>query len=451
MAMRTVKVKEIFDDSHFTAYQYVVCGLCFLVTFLDGFDMAVIGVVLPKIGEYLHAQPAALGIALTAGQFGPLIGGIVLGMFADRWGRKWVLFASASVFGIFALLTAFIGNVEQLAVCRLLTGFGLGGAITLAITFGSEYAPSRSRATLAATMYAGVPIGAMMTGFAAAWLIPRYGWQSLLIVGGGAPIVIALAVAAFLPESLEFLVLKGKDEKQIRGIVGRISPAIAKDVEVRFVPSEQKLPGVSVKRLFTEDRALTTILCCVLWFGAMYVLWILNAWLPTLLKKSGASIQQYSYAFAFYSLGAFLASIYIGRLMDKVNPVAVLEVGFVLAFASLLVFGFTASGPFILIAVVSIVCGICINGSQTGTFALPALFYPSDIRGTAMGWAYGIAKLGAAGAPLVGGYLLSRNYSVSQICGINALVGLILAGVALVLHRHLALARHRSALGATAA
>ncbi len=449
MTSKTISVREIFDASHFTAYQYLVCGLCFLVTFLDGFDLTIVGVALPKIADVLHSKPSALGLALTAGQFGPLIGAVLMGMLADRWGRKWMLFISAVIFGVFTVMTVLISNVEQLALFRFLAGFGLGGAIPNALTFGSEYAPSRTRAGLVATMYAGMPAGAMVGGLSAAWLIPHLGWQSLFVLGGGVPILIALAVAIFLPESLEFLVRQGKDKARIRRIVSRISPALARDEAIEFCASEKKLSGVPVKRLFTEGRALTTVLLWITCSGALYMLWILNTWSPTLLKKSGASVQQYSLSYAFLCFGAVVASIFVGRLMDKGNPFRVLQVGFVLAFMSLVAFGFVAGGPFILIAVMSVVCGICINGSQTGTLAVTTVSYPSDIRGTGIGWAYAVAKIGAMGAPAVGGFMLSRNWSVSRICSTNSLVGLFVVLVVMVLHWHVA-ARARTAAVATA-
>ena len=90
MASRTISVSEVFESSRFTPYQVMVCLLCFLVTFIDGFDLTIIGVALPKVADFLHSKPSALGLALSAGQFGPLVGAIVLGSLADRWGRKWM-------------------------------------------------------------------------------------------------------------------------------------------------------------------------------------------------------------------------------------------------------------------------------------------------------------------------------------------------------------------------
>ena len=441
MASKEISIRRVLDESRFSAYQYLVCSLCFLVTFLDGLDLTVVGVALPKIADFLHSEPSALGLALSAGQFGPLIGAVVLGMLADRWGRKWMLFVSSVIFGVFTLLTAFITSVEQLALYRFLAGIGLGGAVPNALTLGAEYAPSRARAGIVATMYAGMPAGAMVGGLISAYLIPHYGWQSLFFLGGCAPMLTSLMVALLLPESLQFLVgrNKGRDCVRVHKIISRIAPALANDSGVQFVSTVEKVPGVPVKRLFTEGRALTTVLLWTICTGALYLLWILNTWSPTLLRKSGATVQQYSLAYAYLCFGAAVSSIFVGRLMDKFNPFIVLRVGFILAFLSLTAFGIGASsGSFMVIAILSVICGICINGSQTGTLAIATVSYPSDIRGTGIGWAYAVAKIGAMLAPLVGGFLLSRNWSVSQLCSANALVGLFTAGVLVLLQRHVA-------------
>ncbi len=441
MASRTIRIGKVFDDSRFTPYQYLICGLCFLVTFLDGMDLTAVGVALPKIADFLHSEPKALGLALSAGQFGPLVGAIVLGMLGDRWGRKWMLCIAAMIFGVFTLLTAYITTVEQLALYRFLAGIGLGGAVPNALAFGSEYAPRRLRVSIVATMFAGMPAGAMVGGLLAAYLIPHFGWQSLFFVGGGAPLLIALVIALILPESLEFLVRRDKaqDRIRVRRIIAKISPALANDEGMQFISTEKKIPGVPLTRLFSEGRALTTLLLWLICTAALYLLWILNTWSPTLLRQSGASVQQYSLAYAFLCFGATISSIFIGRAMDSFNPFRVLQVGFCLAAVSLVAFGMGAdSGSFTTIALLSVICGICINGSQTGTLAIATISYPADIRGTGLGWAYAIAKIGAMLAPLVGGFLLSRNWTVSQLCTVNALVGLFTAGILFFLQRHLA-------------
>lgn len=427
----------MLDASEFTPYQAWVAALCFLAVVLDGFDLTIIGVALPKIKDSLHASSGALGMAVGAGLIGPLVGAIFLGMSADRWGRKRMLYISALIFGLFTWLTAYITNVEQLALCRFLAGIGLGGAIPNALAFGCEYAPSRLRASLSTAMWAGMPGGSVIGAVAAAYLLPVYGWQSLFFVGGGVPIIIAILVALMLPESLEFLVQRGADKAQIRKIVSRIVPALAADPQVEFYSTEKKLPGMPVKHLFTRGFATTTILLWGLFFIAFYFLWILLAWAPTFLRQTGASPQQYSIGYACIHLGAFVACLIIGRLMDTFNPFRTLTVAFVIAFFSMVAFGIFSGGSFLVVAIVCVVAGAFINGANGGLVGLCTFSYPVDIRGTAVGWAYAIGKVGSMLGPVVGGYLIDMKWSVSQICIWNSFLGLILAGGILILQQHI--------------
>jgi AAHS family 4-hydroxybenzoate transporter-like MFS transporter len=404
-----------------------------LLTVLDGFDLTVIGVATPKIAEFLHANLSALGLAISAGQFGPLIGAVVLGMAADRFGRKWMLFASALIFGVFTLLTAFITNVEQLALYRFISGLGLGGAVPNALAFGSEYAPSRVHKTFVATMYAGAGTGATVAGLMSAYLIPHFGWQSLFIFGGIAPIVIALIAAVLLPESLEFLAWKGNKDQQMRRIIRRVAPAIAKDRDYQFIATEKKLRGVPVKHLFTGGRALMTMIFWVTMAAALYLLYLNATWAPTLLHKSGASVVQYSLAFACLNFGAVIAIVITGHLMDKGNPFRILQLLFTFSFIAFVVFGIFAGGAFITIAVLACCCGFTIGASYAGLIAVMTLSYPSNIRGTGVGWAYAMSKIGGTLSPAIGGYLLSQNWSVTGIYSTNALVAVFAIALLVVL------------------
>ncbi len=455
MATRRVSVTELFDDTPFSAYQAGVCFLCFSVMLLDGFDLTVIGVALPKIAEFLHSDPKALGMAVGAGQLGPLVGAIVLGMLADRLGRKSMLFICAFIFGLFTLLTAFINSVEQLnayltgveqlAVCRLLAGIGLGGAIPNALAFGCEYAPTRLRASLTTMMWSGMPIGSIIGGLSAAYLLPTYGWQSLFVVGGVSPMLIGGLVALLLPESLAFLVGKGAQPQRIRKILARISPVVAADETIQIYSNEQKLAGVPLKHLFTEGRATGTLLLWVLFFFSFYLLWIMLTWAPTLLRQSGATVRQYSLAFACINLGAALATIIIGRLMDRLSPFRTLKFAFVLAFISVALFGLAAGSPFIVVALVCVITGIFVMGGNSGIMALATLSYPLNIRASGIGGAYAVGKVGSMLAPMIGGVLLSWKWSVTQICFVNAITGLFVAGAIIILQRHLAASAARAA------
>ena len=113
-----------------------------------------------------------------------MIGALVGGPVADRFGRKPVLVACSFAFGAFTLLTSTATSLQSLTIFRLLTGLGLGGAMPNAISLTSEYMPKRLRATAITIMFAGFSLGAAVGGFVAAALISRFGWQSVFVVGG---------------------------------------------------------------------------------------------------------------------------------------------------------------------------------------------------------------------------------------------------------------------------
>jgi AAHS family 4-hydroxybenzoate transporter-like MFS transporter len=347
-----------------------------------------------------------------------------------------MLLVSAFMFGIFTLAISFIQSVEQLVAFRFLAGLGLGGAVPNALAFGSEYAPSGKRATLTTMMYAGVAVGAVFAGLVASFILPHFGWQALFLIGGIVACLIGLMAVIFMPETLAYLVQKGrdKDTAQIRAIVSKIAPVYAADKEIVIISSEKKLPGVPVVHLFKEGRAFNTVLLWMAFILSYYLLWLILSWTPTLLKKSGASPQEFSLAFACINFGSALATISIGMLMDKYNPLNILKIGFFLACISIIVFGYYAASPFVVVAIVSVVMGFFVIGSQSGLLALASLTYPTDIRGTGLGWASGIGRSGSLIAPIVGGMMLGGGWSVNKICTTNALLALIVVGIIFIMH-----------------
>jgi AAHS family 4-hydroxybenzoate transporter-like MFS transporter len=437
MATKSIGLTEVFDRTSITLYQLRVYILCVCVTLLDGFDMMVIGVALPKISEFLHASPSALGLAVGAGQVGPLAGAMGLGMLADRIGRRRMLMISAFIFGIFTLLTTRVGTVSQLALCRFCSGLGLGGAIPNALALGCEYAPNRSRASFTMLMWSGMPVGSVLAGLVAAWLLPHHGWQSLFWVGGVPPLLVATAVALFLPESLAFLVRAGADQNRIRRIVSRVAPGLGQDPQTQFYAAEEQLPGVPVKHLFLKGRAFTTLALWALSLLSFYLMWVMLSWSPTLLRRSGASDTQASMAFAYLNLGSVVATLIIGRLMDRLNAFRLLSVAFLFSFITVSIFGAMANRPFGTVAVLAMVTGLFIFGSNSGLIALATISYPVSIRSSGVGWAYGLGKIGSMFGPAVGGFLLARNWSVGRLCTVNGISGLVAAVGVLILEWHL--------------
>jgi len=236
---RSVDVQGFLNEHPFSGFQWVLFTLCFCVVLLDGFDTAAIGYIAPSLlTEWKLARPA-LGPVLSAALFGLAAGALCAGPLADRLGRKRVLVGAVLVFGAACLASTSSGTLNHLVAWRFVTGLGLGAAMPNAVTLTSEYCPDARRATLTNTMFCGFPLGAAFGGFLAAWMIPHWGWRSVLLLGGVTPLVLAALMLPLLPESVRHMVATGQDAARIRRVLRRIS-ANAADA-TSFVLAEQRL------------------------------------------------------------------------------------------------------------------------------------------------------------------------------------------------------------------
>ncbi len=178
---------------------------------------------------------------MSAALGGMIIGALVSGPTADRFGRKIVLSVSMLIFGGFTLASAYATDLNTLVVLRFLTGIGLGAAMPNATTLFSEYCPQRSRSLLVTCMFCGYNLGMATGGFISSWLIPTFGWHSLFLLGGWSPLILMILVIFFLPESYRFLIVKGRDREKVRKILMRIAPNAKYRVSLSFMYLKKKL------------------------------------------------------------------------------------------------------------------------------------------------------------------------------------------------------------------
>ena len=189
---RHVNVQTLLNEQPITPYQWVVFALCFFIVLLDGFDTAAIGYIAPSLIKEWGVSKPALAPVLSAALFGLAAGALSAGPLADRLGRKRVLAGSVALFAAACLGSAFAGDLTELAILRFITGMGLGAAMPNAVTLTSEYCPEKRRALITNLMFCGFPLGAALGGFLAAWMIPAFGWRSVLLAGGVAPLVLTV-------------------------------------------------------------------------------------------------------------------------------------------------------------------------------------------------------------------------------------------------------------------
>ena len=440
MATQRIDARALINDSAFGSYQIGVFVLCFIAMVIDGYDVQVIGVAAAGIRETLKLEPATLGIVITAGQVGVILGAVFLAPFADRLGRKRLMIASLLIFGVFSFLTAYATTVPMLIALRILAGIGLGSIGPAALALGAEYAPKKLKASIPSWIWAAVPAGGMIAGLSAIWLLPVWGWPSLFVVAGVLPILVAIPLGLFMPESLAFIGTQQGDQQAMRRIAHRIAPNLPADAE--FYCSEEKLPGVPLKHLFREGRALGTVLLWILFFLDYGILIFFLSWVPTLIKMATGSTTALGTSLAFWNVGSIFCSFGIGWIVDRLGYYRVLIPNFVIIALSMWAIGATLDSPLWVL-----LCAITVNGAIAGSsgaalMALAANSYPLAVRSTGVGAAYAFGgRLGAFVAPLFGGFMLQMQYSPSTMCYIAG-APLLLGSVILLILRTQAHFRH---------
>jgi MFS transporter, AAHS family, 4-hydroxybenzoate transporter len=408
-----VDVAEFIDQQPVGRFQLKLLSLCAAVLFLDGFDTQAIGYVAPALAKEWGLTRAALGPVFSAGLFGLMIGALLFGPLADRVGRKKIIIFSTLAFGLGALVTAFVHDVNALLAIRFLTGLGLGGAMPNAVAMTSEFNPRRRRATMVMIMFCGFSVGAALGGLLAAALIPQFGWRSVFVVGGVAPLLLAPILALSLPESVRFLALTGRANDRVSGLLGRIRPKVAFARGTQFVMHEPHLPGIPVLHLFRQGRTLVTLLLWVVFFMSLLDIYFLANWLPTVLNDLGSSVSASAAIGSMLQVGGVVGTFALGSIIDRFSFRALALVYFIAVFAVGAIGQFGHS--IILVTVAIFAAGFCIIGGQIAANALAAAFYPTSVRATGVGWALGIGRIGSIAGPLVGGMLMTMQWSTASL------------------------------------
>ena len=371
---KSLDVQSFINQQPLSRYQWRVVLLCFLIVFLDGLDTAAMGFIAPALSQEWGIDRASLGPVMSAALIGMVFGALGSGPLADRFGRKGVLVGAVLVFGGFSLASAYATNVDQLLVLRFLTGLGLGAGMPNATTLLSEYTPERLKSLLVTSMFCGFNLGMAGGGFISAKMIPAYGWHSLLVIGGVLPLLLALVLMVWLPESARFLVVRNRGTDKIRKTLSPIAPQVVAEAGSFSVPEQKAVAARSVFAvIFSGTYGLGTMLLWLTYFMGLVIVYLLTSWLPTLMRDSGASMEQAAFIGALFQFGGVLSAVGVGWAMDRYNPHKVIGIFYLLAGVFAYAVG-QSLGNITVLATLVLIAGMCVNGAQSAMPSLAARF-----------------------------------------------------------------------------
>jgi len=386
------------DGGRLSPRQWLVFGLCFAVVLLDGVDTAAIGYLAPALMAEWGVQKAQLGPVLGAALAGLTCGSLAAGPLADRFGRRRPILAAVLLFGLASIGAACAADLAQLTAWRFVTGIGLGAAMPNAVTLMSETCPAARRATLTNAMFCGFPLGAALGGVLAAWMVPHWGWRSVLLAGGFAPLLLAAALAAWLPESPRFAQAAGHPDGA---------------------------GGAGLALVLAPRYRLGTVMLWLAYFMGLVIFYSLVNWMPVLFREAGLAPRQATLVAALFPLGG-IGAVAFGWLMDRYDGDRIIAAGFALTALAVFAIGQVVDHLGLLVPAV-LVAGILMNTAQSSLPALAAGFYPTPCRASGVAWMLGIGRLGGIAGSFMVAQMGAMQFGFTAILDVLALPGLFAA------------------------
>ncbi|MDG1831143.1 MAG: aromatic acid/H+ symport family MFS transporter [Flavobacteriaceae bacterium] len=398
------------DQIKISKVQYFSIAICFLMNVLDGMDVLVVSYCAPAIAQALKLGPKTLGIVFSAGLVGMAIGAIFLAPYADKFGRKKLILASAFIMGFSVLLTALSENILQLVIMRLISGLGIGCMLATTATLTSENVLNNSKDFWVSLVISGYPVGAVISGYIAATVIPSYGWESMFIFAGLTTLLTIPLTYFFLTESPQFYL-----KKQPFGALEKVNKLFIKmnlrplDNLPEFRLNLKNKPLVS--QLFSNKYKLSTLQLWAALFFAFGCLYFLISWIPKLATDAGLSIELAIYAGTIFNVGAFFGIVLQGYFSSKIGLKKTISIFLLLTFVLMASFKVFIGTDFLLI--VYFLLGFSLQGGFVGLYAVAARLYPTEFKTTGVGWAIGVGRLGGILAPVIGGLFIAMGLSLS--------------------------------------
>jgi MFS transporter, AAHS family, 4-hydroxybenzoate transporter len=372
---------------------YLVVAVGFLVAMVDGYDTLMLAFIAPLFAKEWAAPPEVVGEIFASSYAGAALGATVIGIAADRFGRKTLLLVSLATAGILTMLCAWSSSPGQLMVLRAFAGLGLGGALSTVTAITAASTPERQRRATVTRMFLGFPVGAIVGGAVTAAAMTLVGWRGIFLGGGICALLLIPVVAATVRHSL------------------------ATETGVGSRTHARK----PLRELIAQGRFGTTVLFCVCVFLMLLTSYFLVNWIPTVLALNGMTPARAAVGAVILNCGGIVGTLILSFVIDRTRPLAPV-VGCLCAGAiliALLGHAITSSGNARLLLVFAV--GLLIIGAQGGIPALCIHFYPPAVYATATGVSLASGRLGSIIGPLIAGYLVAGGSGWERLFQLAAL------------------------------
>lgn len=399
--------REELRAATMSPFHWSLIALIMAATIFDGYDTLNPSYVIHYVVKPWELTHSETGFIVSAGLIGFAVGALVHGPIADRYGRRPVMVFALAFAGVFSALTAGVADsFAAFVMLRGITGLSLGVIMPLGTAYINEFTPAASGQRMGMLSISGYSFGGVLASAVGIWLTPDHGWQVLYWVGS-ISVLLAVVVWFTLPESVQFLVMRGRDA-DAAAVLAKARPDRAKAYAgATFTRSRDRARTAEIVKILLSDRyRLTTIALWACAFMTLFDIYGLSGWMPTLMEARGEGFGT-SFSFgAFLQIGGVLGGLLIallddrGRMNLRRGLIYLLGLG-VVAVLLLTVVNTTPTNVLLVLA-----AGFGIIGGQFVLNNVCAQAYPTHVRSTGTGAMFGVGRAGAILGPYMGGWLL---------------------------------------------
>lgn len=364
----------------------------------DAMDTGLIAFILTKMAEDWQMTAAEKGWVVSIGFIGMALGAVCAGALADRIGRKTVFALTMAIYSVATALCAIAPNLTYLLIFRFIVGFGLGGQLPVAVTLMSEYIPAQVRGRFIVLLESFWGLGWLVAALLSYFVIPSFGWQMAFVIGG-LPVLYVVVVWIKVPESIPYLINRGRVDEAHR-LVQKIERQCGVDVVQELVVKPVSVQNhVSFRQLWAGPLARRSLLLWLIWFGIVYSYYGIFTWLPSLLVKQGYSmVQSFEYVLMMIlaQLPGYVAAAWLVEKLGRKPTLA----GFI-AMCAVSAYFFGQADSMGMIMLWGCLLSFFNLGAWGVLYTYTPELYPANIRAFGSGWASAIGRLGGIAAPFV--------------------------------------------------
>ena len=406
-------VTELLERPGGQKYSIRILVLVGIAMVFDGFDFMIVSFTMPQIMQEMELGYLATGSLSSFSIVGMLVGGFLAGYLADRFGRKNILNICIAIYALLTVPVFFVHSFDAFAVCRVMSGLGVGAVIPLSVTLVSEYAPTAHRGKFVTLTKMFMMFGWVLAGLVAMYVVPRFGWRFCYLIGGF-PAVYALFMHFVIPESVHWLVRQGRTEEaalvynKINAVLEapRARAYVASEIDVPRDDSGAKGQG-QLRALVSKKYIRVTLGIWLVAFSTCALSYGLTNWMPTVLSQSGYSMSSsYALTTLMNAIGC-VGAVFAGYMADRVGRIRSTYIAVALSILAVLFLSFCGFGLGWMIPSV-IIMGFTINYAFTTPQPITIEVYPTEIRATGQACTTTVARVGGMVTPaLIGGLMQS--------------------------------------------